>query len=139
VHQTRSILSAHPRGHNLPADLLECLRACRECATTCTICADACMVDHQPRLRERCIRLNLDCAAICEATAEILARATAPVWTVLEAQLEACIAACAACAAECDHHSTKLEHCGICAEACREGERACRIVLAGTNMGGTGI
>lgn len=42
---------------------------CVECAEVCTACADACSAEGDPKMLVRCIRLNLDCADLCLATA----------------------------------------------------------------------
>lgn len=74
-----------------------------------------------------CIRLNLECAAICDATAEELSRAAALDDEALDAQLDACVVACAACATECERHAEMMNHCRVCAEACRACEAACQL------------
>jgi hypothetical protein len=40
--------------------------------------------------------------------------------------LDACVAACHLCGEECQRHSSKHEHCRICAESCRQCEAACK-------------
>jgi hypothetical protein len=112
-------------------DLTQALEVLAECAQTCTSCADACLgEEHHLSELVTCVRLNLDCADICEATARVLTRQTAFQPATARAMLEACIAACAACAEECERHAEMgMEHCRICAEACRRCEGACREAL----------
>ncbi len=79
-----------------------CLVACLRCATTCSACAAACL-DGLPNSGSAAgVRLALDCADICGATATVLSRhgtdRSAPVITLIEA----CAEACAACAKECE-------------------------------------
>ncbi len=130
------MLDTHPRPTNLTGDrqaLLDCIEACFDCAQSCTSCADACLgeQEHLPHL-VRCIRLNLDCADICEATGRVLLRQTETDVTVLRAQLEACAAACRACGDECQRHAEGMgmEHCRVCAESCRRCAEACEKLLA---------
>ncbi len=80
----------------------------------------------------RCIRLNLDCADICETTGKVLLRQTETDVTVLRAQLQACAAACRACGGECQSHAEgmDMEHCRVCAESCRRCAEACEKLLA---------
>ncbi|MEO5957680.1 MAG: four-helix bundle copper-binding protein, partial [Opitutaceae bacterium] len=72
------MLRSHPRTEirNLEfyADALVALRICHE---VCTACADACLgePEHLGRLH-RCIRVDLDCADVCLATARLLVRQT---------------------------------------------------------------
>jgi uncharacterized membrane protein len=76
-----------------------------------------------------CIRTNLNCADVCEATGRELSRSGGYDLAVTRALLEACAIVCAACAEECGRHADMHQHCRICAEACRRCERACRELL----------
>ena len=107
-----------------------CIEACIECAQACTACADACLSEEMVADLTTCIRLNQDCADLCDTTARLLSRHTGTDTTVLRAALEALRAACAACAAECDTHADMHEHCRVCADACRRCEQACTNLLA---------
>lgn len=127
------MFQTHPRGaqvQNQPA-LLECIAACFGCAQGCTACADAdaCLGEPDVGMVIHCIRLNLDCADICNATGRVLARQTEPQTEVWRAQLQACLAACQACGAECQKHAGHHEHCGVCAERCRRCEQARQTLL----------
>jgi hypothetical protein len=126
-----AILQTHPRP--LVADaggLARCVDECGECAGHCTICADASLAEDDVRDMERCLRLCLDCADTCVATARILARQTSADPAIQHRQLEACLIACGNCAAECERHAQQHEHCRLCAEECRRCERACQDLLA---------
>jgi hypothetical protein len=126
----QAMSDTHPRHDGDTADLVAAIEALEECATTCTQCADACLSEDMVAELRRCIRLNLDCAALCGATAGILARRTEGDPGVQRAALDACIAACEACAAECERHGDMHEHCKVCAEACRRCAEACRAVMS---------
>ena len=74
----------------------------------------------------RCIRLDLDCTNVCDATGKILSRQTAFEVQMAQAALEACARVCRLCSEECEQHAEHgMEHCRICAEACRRCESAC--------------
>jgi Domain of Unknown Function (DUF326) len=109
--------------------LAECLAACFECAQACTACADACLSESMVDELRRCIRTNLDCADLCEATGRVLSRHTGYDANLSRAVLEACAQACKACGDECGEHAEMHEHCRVCAEACRRCEAACRKLL----------
>ena len=102
--------------------------ACLDCAATTVSCADACLVEGGSDLAD-CIRLNLDCAALCRATAEILGRGTSVDRPSIEALLRACAILAGATALECERHGESMAHCLTCAEACRECAAACRSLL----------
>jgi hypothetical protein len=126
------MLDTYPRDLNVDKTLLaRCIEACFRCAEACTACADDCLSERgQVESLVKCIRLNLDCADICDATGRVVSRQTEYDANVTRAQLQACIAACRSCAAECEIHAQHgMEHCRVCAEECRMCERACDDLL----------
>ena len=77
-----------------------------------TDCAQACTADvsadlSEPQLAEMvtCIRLCLDCADICAASAGVVSRQAAYDPGVVRPLLEACAASCRSCGDECEHHA----------------------------------
>jgi hypothetical protein len=123
------MLETHPAQGHINAELLaDCMKACFECVQACTICADACLSEDDVNSLTRCVRTNLNCADICDATGQVLGRPADVEWEVTYKQLQACMAACAVCAAECEHH-LHHEHCKVCARVCRQCEKACQAVL----------
>ena len=79
----------------------------------------------------RCIRLDLDCADVCDATGKILSRQTAFEPQMARAALDACAQACRLCGEECEQRAEHgMEHYRICAEACRRCESACNNLLS---------
>lgn len=99
-------------------------------------CLQACIADTDADLGEpnvtemvRCIRLCLDCADVCAATAGVISRPADYDAAVNRPLLQACAAICTSCGDECDRHAGMHEHCRACAEACRRCERACRELL----------
>ena len=120
------MLATHPHpGEFLNAGIAQCVEACLICAVTCTACADACLAEDMVAELRECIRTNLDCADICQATGYGLVRQTHVDWRLLYHQLEACQAVCRKCASICEQHAKMHEHCRVCAEACRQCEQAC--------------
>ena len=96
------------------------IEACNACAVECEHCASACLGEQEVQRLARCIALDLDCAAICRLSAEVMSRDGE-----LSARLcELCAAACEACAAECEKHL--MDHCRQCAAACRSCAAECR-------------
>ena len=127
---TQEMLRTHPTRSTMePGAISRCIDACHECAQTCTSCADDCLAEESVSELVRCIRLNMDCADICETTARLCSRQTELDWTILRGQLEVCVDACRICGEECEQHASMHEHCRICAETCRECEHACNDLL----------
>ena len=126
----QEMLAAHPWEGNVDREVLgRCVDACFDCSKVCTSCADACLSEDSVADLRKCIRLDLDCADICDATGRVLARQTEYDAPTSKRQLEACREACRTCAEECERHAEMHEHCRICAESCRECEQACAELL----------
>jgi hypothetical protein len=73
----------------------------------------------------RCIQLDLECAALCRAAAEVMSLGGA----YAKQLCSLCAEACDACAAECEKHAD-MEHCRACAVSCRRCADACRSMAA---------
>ena len=108
-----------------------------------TDCTQACIADTDADLGEQnvtemvtCIRLCLDCADICTATAAVISRPAGYDAAVAGPLLEACVAICKSCGDECERHARMHEHCRVCAEACRRCEQACREFLDAPGIAG---
>jgi hypothetical protein len=130
VTTTKAMLKTHPEMITMDRRLLaECIDACMECAESCTACADACIGEPTVAELRTCIRLNLDCADICDATARVLFRMVQGDGAMSRSLIQACMQACSVCAQECEMHAEMYEHCRICAEACRRAEQACMAML----------
>ncbi len=110
--------------------LLDCIKACFDCAQACVACADACVSESEPKRLAGCIRLNQDCADICDAAGKILSRQTTFDRSAVRTVVQACVTICRSCAAECEKHAAMMQHCRVCAEACRWCERTCQARLA---------
>ena len=124
MHHVTKMLETHPQATANEA-LARCVEQCFACALTCTSCADACLAEKQLKQLVRCIRLNLDCADVCDATGRVLTRQTSSDPRLAPSMLETCAQACRVCAEECERHADHHEHCRVCAEACRRCEQAC--------------
>jgi hypothetical protein len=124
-HPAHSKLDGRGRAQSIES-LFDCIQAC-------TSCADACLNETDSAMLKRCIASDLDCADVCTATARVLSRQTTGSWSLLTAQLQACMTACRVCAEECSKHTH--EHCRVCAEACKACEQACRTMLGGMPQG----
>lgn len=119
------LLRAHPQaGGRAEEAMARCIDECHRCAAACTACADACLAEEQARQLALCIRLDLDCADICIATARVALRLTGVDDALLKRMLETCAIACELCAAECRQHDH--EHCRLCAERCERCAERCR-------------
>lgn len=127
----KPMLDAYPREFPLDADLLaQTIEALVDCGQACTACADSCLSEEMVAELGKCIRLDLDCADVCEATTRVLSRQHEYDANLTRSLVEACRAACRSCGDECERHAEMHQHCRICAEACRRGEESCGQLLA---------
>ena len=126
----QELILSHPGGLDADAQA-SCIDACVACAQACTACADACLGEDSVSDLRRCITLCLNCADVCETTARAVSRTTGFDSQQARVIVEASIATCRACRAECEHHGAMgMEHCAICARACRQCEEACQALLS---------
>lgn len=102
-------------------EFASCIEACNECADSCDHCAAACLEERNVSDLARCIRLDLDCAAMCRLAAGAMARGSELVSQICQA----CAGVCDACAQECERHK-QMTHCKECADACRRCAEECR-------------
>lgn len=124
------MMKMHPTHGDMDTKMMmECLEACMECMETCAACADACLAEKNADKLKKCIRLNQDCADICDAMCSILSRQTETEWAIIRDMMEAMATCCRMCAEECEKHASMMEFCKICAEACRRCERSCRKMM----------
>jgi hypothetical protein len=78
------------------------------------------MDEPEPQAFAGCVRVTLDCAAICRLVAELIARDsrfTREMYLV-------CARVCDATAAECEKHAA--DHCQVSVEICRNCADECR-------------
>jgi hypothetical protein len=69
-----------------------------------------------------CIQLNMECAAICYATAELMSLGSLHIKEISKL----CAIMCDACADECSKHDD--EHCRETADCCRKCADECEVV-----------
>lgn len=100
-----------------------CIDACLKCLAACKHCASACLREPDMHHMKDCIRLDLECAALCEATVSVLSVNGRQAVQIAEL----CADICDQCSAECDRHDH--DHCKACAEACRICAEKCRGVV----------
>jgi len=106
------------------ASYRECAKACSDCQRECDSCATHCatlMAQGQNRQHYTTLRMCLDCADVCAATAQIVSRSGPFSGDVCEA----CADVCKRCGEECKQHTGDALM-QDCAKACEQCEKACR-------------
>ncbi|MGB6580922.1 MAG: four-helix bundle copper-binding protein [Streptosporangiaceae bacterium] len=129
MRYVRQMLDAYPRPPAVDADLLAAaIEAASDCAQACTADTDADLAEQNLAEMVKCIRLCLNCADICTATAGVLSRPAEFDPSATSLLVRACAAICQSCGDECERHA-HMPHCRVCAEACRRCDRACQELL----------
>lgn len=93
------------------------------CSAECMACYNACEQENEKEMFEHCMKLDEECADICELTASLLERNSPNT----DKFLKLCIELCNLCAAECEKHPH--DHCRNCAAACRSCAVKCKNAL----------
>jgi hypothetical protein len=86
-----------------------CIQACDIYADACDYCSDACLQEDDVKMMAKCIRLDMDCAAICRMASAYMARDS----TYSGAVCRLCTEVCEARGAECARQAHP--HCEACA------------------------
>lgn len=114
-------------GHH---DMLQaCAKACSDCQRACDMCATHCanLLGQGRNEHATTLATCQDCADVCVAAAQIVARG-GPFSALV---CEACADACARCAKECEKFPDD-KHMSMCAAECRKCEKACREMIKHT-------
>ena len=128
--RTTEMIMNHPvKPQYDAASMDEFLQAVAACEQACISCADACLAEETRGQLVRCISINNDCADICMVTGRLVSRQTAPDLKVIQSQVQTLAIACNSCKEECRRHSSKHEHCRVCAEACARCADSCANLL----------
>ena len=93
------------------------IEACEEAIHACQACAAADIREG----RTDCALINLDCADICSATMNALARDSVHHGDFCKL----CAHICRQCAAACAPHASVHAHCAACQAACERCAREC--------------
>lgn len=97
-----------------------CIDACLRCAAICNHCASSCTQEKDVRMMARCIQLDMECAAVCYASAQLMSLGSERAVELCRV----CAEICEACASECQKHQN--EHCKECARICSLCADECR-------------
>ncbi|HEU5363951.1 MAG TPA: four-helix bundle copper-binding protein, partial [Hanamia sp.] len=49
-----------------------CIEACTTCASLCNHCASCCAVEDDVKMMAKCIQLDMECAAICYLSVQLM-------------------------------------------------------------------
>ena len=103
-------------------EMHECLQNCQECHAICTEIAQHCLELGGKHAEAAHIRLLLDCAQICQTSADFMLRSSSH----HQSTCGICAEVCSACAEECERIGSDDSMMKKCAEVCRRCAESCR-------------
>ncbi len=110
---------------HLSSDMEACVRAGTECHHVCLETVVHCLQRGGAHAAEAHVRLLLDCAQICQTSADFMLRDS----SFHGATCGVCAEVCAACAVACDQFADDSDM-ARCAETCRTCAESCRRMAA---------
>lgn len=119
---------AHGVQQQMSKETQDCIKDCQECEAVCTESINHCLQMGGKHADASHIRSLMDCAEICQTSADYMLRSSEQYQSV-----------CATCAEVCDRCEQSCRQFGddtlmqSCAEACRHTAQSCR-QIAGTRM-----
>lgn len=102
-------------------EMQRCIQECRNCASICLETVQHCLKLGGKHAEPAHIRMLMDCAEICQASANFMQRGS-PLHMQTCA---ACAEVCKACAEDCERFKDD-EMMQACAKACQSCEESCR-------------
>lgn len=98
--------------------------SCLACAAACNYCAAACTQEDDVEMMANCIYLDMECATVCYAAAQLMSMDSdfAPRVCAICAEI------CERCGKECSKHEEG--HCQECAKLCNACAEECRKMAA---------
>jgi hypothetical protein len=115
--------------NRMKKDVLDdCLRACQECVIFCTRCAASCTEESNAQDLSRCIQLNLECAAMCNAAVQLMSLN----GISSDSLCRLCADISRRCAEECMKHDS-MKHCRDAASCCHECSIICSQMVSTIN------
>jgi len=103
----------------------ECIQACKNCSEVCLANVTHCLEKGGKHAEPQHIRLLLDCAEICQTSANFMIRGS----DFHSRTCGVCAEVCAACARSCESFADDPEM-QECAETCRSCAQSCREMSA---------
>jgi hypothetical protein len=116
----------HQREHAMGHDMERCIEECLNCHAICTATAMHCLTMGGQHASPRHIGALLDCAEICQTSANFMLRGS----PMHARTCGVCAEACERCAQECEQLANGDQQMLACAEQCRRCAESCRQMAA---------
>lgn len=124
---------AHGKHHGHSEQMLVCIQNCQDCHRACLQTLAYCLDLGGRHAEPAHLRLMIDCAEICQTSANFMIRAS----DLHGHTCAACAAVCARCAEDCERMSDDLRM-KACADTCRHCAESCNRMAAEVLAAGAG-
>ena len=115
-----------PSGHYLDDEMLACIQVCSDCHKACLQTIPYCLQAGGRHAEPNHVRLMMDCAEICQTSANFMLRGS----DLHVHTCAACAEVCERCARDCAAMSENDTRMAACAEMCRRCAASCRAMAA---------
>ena len=113
-------MASHAR-RQMSANMQDCINECLSCHSVCLETVAYCLEQGGKHAAADHVRLLLDCAEICQTSANFMLRGSG----LHTRTCAACAEVCEQCAASCERMAGDAQM-TVCAEACRRCAESCR-------------
>ena len=113
-------------GRDLSSDVLACIELCVDCHKACTQTLMHCLQTGEEHAEANHVRLMLDCAEICQTSANFMMRGS----DLHAHTCRACAAVCRRCAEDCAAMGDDDPRLRACAEQCARCAESCERMAA---------
>jgi hypothetical protein len=125
---TSSVIETVAGALGQSSELQGCITNCIDCHAVCTSCVQHCLTKGGKHADPEHIRLLLDCAEICQTSANFMLRGSA----LHALTCRVCAEVCEQCARSCERMADDAMM-TQCAEACRRCAESCSRMAEGTH------
>ncbi len=113
---------AHNHGHAMPSSAMQqCIQECLNCYAVCTTTAAHCLALGGEHASPEHQTIMLDCAKLCQTSADFMLRGS----HMHQQVCAVCAEACRACERDCERMGSNDPMMQQCAEACRQCAESC--------------
>lgn len=113
-------------GHDLSEEMLHCIEVCSDCHKACLQTVPYCLQMGGRHAEPNHIRLMMDCAEICQTSANFMLRGS----DLHTFTCGACAEVCERCYRDCAAMADNDTRMAACAEMCRRCAESCREMAA---------
>jgi len=111
-------------------EMQDCIQACQECHSVCLTTAQHCLQMGGRHAAPQHITLLLDCAQICQTSADFMLRGS----ELHGRTCGVCAEVCERCAQDCERLDPNGQQMQMCAQVCRQCADSCRRMASTMSM-----